>query len=259
LWRDELRAGLRPERVVALRYRRGIGRRLAAKSVLRIESAGRAAPWEAAVEALGKLLAPKVDLTAVLSSHFARYAVLPWNRSLASRQEWQAYARHAFVQTYGAAASAWDITLCATGAKKPRLACAVDRALIESLDHAARSAGARLVSVQPYLAAAFNRLRASIADANAWLALHEDDRITLASIGGGAWRAVRSRRLEGAWPHALPELIGREALVGTEPARAQRLYVVSEDEGARELKSAHDLTLAAGEPRELRAYAMALA
>ena len=132
--------------------------------------------------------------------------------ALKTDEQWQALARHRLATVHGAAAAEWDVKLAETAPAGPRLACAVDRTLLAELAAAVTAANARLTSVQPFLVAAFNRMRGTIGDGSScWLVVEEPGRLTLAFIQRGVWLAVRSRRVERAWRASLPELIERES------------------------------------------------
>jgi hypothetical protein len=65
--------------------------------------------------------------------------------------------------------------------------------------------------VQPFLVAAFNRIRRTIGNASCWIVVEEPGRLTLALIQRGAWVAIRSRRSDERWRLALPEMLERES------------------------------------------------
>jgi hypothetical protein len=72
------------------------------------------------------------------------------------------------------------------------------------------------VSVQPFLIAAFNRVR-HMTGGSCWLVVEEQGRLTLALFLKGVWVAIRSRRADWRWRRVLPELIEREsAFLGLE-------------------------------------------
>lgn len=168
--------------------------------------------WRAAVDALPAVLAEhrNHDASVVLADQFVRYALLAWNPALKTEAQWMALARHRLATVHGAVATEWDVKLTETGPGGPRLACAVDRALIEAIAAVFTAANARLVGVQPFLVAAFNRIRGTIGSGSCWLVIEEPGRLTLAFIQRGVWVAVRSRRADRSWRERLPELIERE-------------------------------------------------
>jgi hypothetical protein len=174
--------------------------------------------WRAALEALPAALGarPPRRLTVILSHHFVRYALLPWNPALKSQDAWRAYAEHRLAAIYGAPAAPWALRVAVTAPRGARIACAAEQALLDALRAAL---GARLASVQPHLMHAFNRERRGLRRASRWLVVEEAGRLALALIERGAWRALRCRRVDADWRAALPALIEREAaLLGLDAA-----------------------------------------
>jgi hypothetical protein len=169
--------------------------------------------WRAALDALPAILKSHKsrDASVVLADQFVRYALLPWNEAVKSREQWVALARHRFSALHGAHSAAWDVKVTETAPKGSRLACAVDRELIEGLASAFVAAGVNLVSVQPFLVAAFNRIRQMIGNGSCWIVVEEPGRLTLALIQRGAWTAIRSRRSDERWRIVLPEILERES------------------------------------------------
>ena len=200
LWRNkQLRIGLAPDRV----YLTG------AKSV---ELAANDGSWSAPVEALPAILAgQKGEAAVVLADQFVRYALLPWSETLKTPEQWAALAAHRFTTLHGPRAAEWQINITETAPMGPRLACAVDRALITRLAEIFVQANLRLVSVQPFLVAAFNRIRKSVGNGSCWIVVEEPSRLTLALIQRGMWTAIRGRRADKGWRNVLPEILERES------------------------------------------------
>jgi hypothetical protein len=169
--------------------------------------------WRAAVEALPEILkAQKTrEASVVLADQFARYALLPWNEAVKTPEQWLALARHRFSALHGAVASEWDVKVTATAPLGARLACAVDRELLHRLIQQFVAAGVQLVSVQPFLVTAFNRIRKTVGNGSCWMVVEEPGRLTLALIQRGAWVAIRSRRADERWRVQLPEILERES------------------------------------------------
>ena len=266
LWRDDLRVALCPQRLIVAR-RAGLRRALVERSIESFAPEKGGVAWTPAVAAFREICssakAKNCQVTAILSSHFVRYAVLPWKPRLSRAAEWQAYAEHAFTKTYGATTASWQIGVCPTGGREPWLAFAADRSLIQSLTETARSSGAKLVSVQPALVAAVNRVRRRITQRSAWLVLQEAGWITLALLSRGAWQAVRSRPVDGGWGAGLAGVLDRESVIAGFDRPIEQLYLISEEGLAADGPSlapyrVADLTVPAGAPRDLRACALAL-
>ena len=149
-------------------------------------------PWQGALEELGRRLAAlrgRADVTVVLSNHFVRYAVLPDRGGAASADEELALARFHLAKIHGDRAKVWEVRV------SDGLACAIDAALLEALKACFKAAGkARLVSVQPYLMAAYNRARNRIPREGAWLVLAESGRTCLARLAARGWAWVHNSR-----------------------------------------------------------------
>jgi hypothetical protein len=200
LWRNkQLRIGLAPDRI----YISG------ARSLDLEVSDG---SWQAPLAALpAALTGHKGEAAVVLADQFVRYALLPWNETLKSREQWAALATHRFNTLHGPRATDWQINVAETAPMGPRLACAVDRTLINQLAEIFVQANIRLASVQPFLIAAFNRIRKNVGNGSCWIVVEEPGRLTLALIQRGMWVAIRGRRADKGWRHALPEILERES------------------------------------------------
>jgi len=213
LWRNHLRISLSPERLVLAAYGRGLRSIRSRSTVIGVQPPANAVEWRGALDALPGVLATyrNHDVSVVLADQLVRYVLLPWNEALRTGEQWMTLARHRLAAVHGAAAGDWEVKITETAPAGPRLACAVDRVLIEELAAQFVAANVRLLSVQPFLVAAFNRIRGEIGNGSCWLVIEEPGRLTLAFIQRGVWTAIRSRRADARWREALPELIEREA------------------------------------------------
>ena len=173
-------------------------------------------PWHGALEALKSIKLPSSRATLVLSNHFVRYALVPWSGALATPAVEEAYLRHHFAKIHGERAKSWTTRASEDGHGVPRLASAIDTALLEELKGAfPRNGKASLVSVQPELMEAINRWREAIPREGAWLVLAEPERACLAMYKDGGWRSVQNAK--GDWLdllererfrlHEVPELV----------------------------------------------------
>ena len=160
LWRNHLRISLCAERLVLADYERGLRPGTGKASVTPVQGNPNHPEWRAALDALPSALADfrGRDASVVLADQFVRYVLLPWNAALKNADQWLALARHRLGAVHGAAAADWNVRLTETAPSGPRLACALDRELLAELAAKLVAADVRLVSVQPFLVAAFNRL-----------------------------------------------------------------------------------------------------
>jgi hypothetical protein len=199
LFPDRLRVWLFPSEIFLLRETSFPKRRTLEETRLPCDPAFGAEPWQGAVEALKTV---KIDfpakVTVVLANRFVRYAVVPWSGALGGAAEEDAYLRHHFAKIHGERAKAWALRASQAPGDTPRLASAIDRALMEAVKECFPSRGkAKLVSVQPQLMSRFNEWRGAVPAAGAWLVLAEADRACIALHSGGRWRSVMSG--SGAW------------------------------------------------------------
>ena len=165
------------------------------------------------LETLSQVLSTRKEqqISIVLADSFVKYMLLPWNAALRTEDQWLALARHRLATVYGAQAAEWEVKLTVTAPQGARLACAIERKLIEALAERSVAARTDLVSVQPFLVASFNQLRELAGAGACWLVVEEPGRLTLAYLQKGAWIAVRSRRVDAQWRLVLPEIIERES------------------------------------------------
>lgn len=202
-------------------------------------TAGRA--WIEPLQALERLLqGPETtpgDATVVLSNHFVRYLLLPWNDQIGSREELGNYARACFESVFGAAAQAWDIRVAPDRLGAPRLACAVDRDLLAAVRESIGRSRLRLVSIQPYLMAAYNRLGRHFGRGDFLFALIEPGRACLLAATGRQWQAVRSVAANGG--ESVAAILERELrLLEANSAGLPQLFIHAPDCAALPLANA---------------------
>jgi len=217
LGRDRLLISLAPGSVELVRVASGLQPRVLEKRALDCDPAPGPEPWRNAIAALAaaaeQLRGERVDVTVVLSNHFARYAVVKSDATRVDAEEALALARFHFGRIYGEAAKEWDIRSSESARGAPRLASAVDIGLVPAIRECFPPRGAaRLVSVQPYLMSAFNRWRNTIAQQDSWMLLIEPQRACLALLAGGQWTEVQTLRGEYPAPEDWAVLLDRQRL-----------------------------------------------
>lgn len=158
-------------------------------------------PWHGALERLKSVDLGKCRVTLELSNHLVRYALVPWSDALATPAEEQAYVRHHFAKIHGERTKGWTVRATEAARGEPRLASAVDGALIEALKKSFEGKRAKLVSIQPALMRCYNSARKALPKDGAWLVIAEPERACIALHGGRHWRAVQNAK--GAWRPAL--------------------------------------------------------
>lgn len=186
----------------------------------RLQEAAVADPgWNGALKALAELLAagrPDARARVVLSHHFAPVYLLPATPVRLSHAELLGWARERLVSQFGESARNWQLVAQAEPPGDPFLVSTLPPERLSELDAVLATAGVRAIGLQPWLAVACNRYRASLGRGTAWLALAEPGRLTLARMQGGRFRALRSA-LTGPDPvRDLADMMARESLLEAE-------------------------------------------
>lgn len=214
-WRERLLIGFAPSELTLVRMKGLLRPRVTTKHTASCDPAFGPEPWHGAAAALkstaNALRGEALDVTVVLSNHFVRYALVPWNDALAGAAEELAFARHCFAKIHGERSKSWTLSLSEEPAGVPRLAGAIDTALFEAVRNGfPRGGKARLVSLQPYLMAAVNCWGGSMAQTGAWLLIAEPERTCLALRYKGRWQAVLSTKGSFSAPEEWATLLDRE-------------------------------------------------
>lgn len=220
---ERLQIAIWPERVVLARVEHGWrSTRVTETRIVEVTDVNRDRPWQAALAALGKVLADfgkaNTSATVVLSNGFVRYAVIPWRDSVANAAEQAAFSRHCFRNIYGDLAEHWDIRVSDGGFRRNALASAVDHELPAELGKIFAERKISLSSVQPNFMAACNRFRRQLgAHKSGCLAVLEPRRVAFGIFDRTGWRALTVRRISGLNPRVLVPVLARE-LQSAEPA-----------------------------------------
>jgi hypothetical protein len=172
-WRERILIALEPQAVHAVRVKGG---------------EKRSGAWP---EGLAQVLAgwPSADVTVVASNRLVRYVVVPRTAGVSGDVEELALARHHFLRVHGERSRDWDVRY----SRETGLASAVDKGLVEELRESLKPH--RLVSLQPYLMAAFNRLRARVPKEGAWIVLPETEATCVGLFARGRWAGVAVNRV----------------------------------------------------------------
>ena len=215
LSRHRILIALAPDSLALVGIRGAFRPRVAERRTTAWDPAFGAEPWQGAGAALAQLVAKigseNSEVTVVLSNHFVRYTLVPASAALGNAEEEAAFVRYCFSKIHGERSKEWDVRLSRQSAGTARIASAVDSRLIEAIRGAfPAKAKAKLVSVQPYLMSAFNRWRALLKGARAWLLLVEPQRACLAHFEDERCTTVRNTRGSFEGPVQWAELLDRE-------------------------------------------------
>lgn len=213
-WRDEAAAFVSPRGTALRLMRRGL------RPVARLTEHPRGEgvpgePWRAPLAALGdalRTLPRRTRCRVIVSSAFARYALVPFSMTLVDGKSSEALAGHVFRHIYGEQAGAWACRVAPAAAGRKRVACALDSALVGAIESAAQSCGVALVAIEPALVAAFNSARRAL-PGSCWFAAVEADRLVLGLLIDGQWAHLAAERCPSRSEEALARMLARESLL----------------------------------------------
>lgn len=230
--RDELRILIQPQRLLVIRLKHRFGRHtIIDQHEIDLAPTEDAHDvdlkpifqdlWRPAVSALRSVLGgprwQRTIPTIVLSNHFVRYAIIPWNAELANTAERDAYLRHCFTLAYGETARYWDLCLSPVSFGQPALASGIATPLLEAIRLELEQAGLAAQNIHPNLMLAANETRAYLGKGNTGMSLCfvslEPGRLCLGLVENGQWRSLKNIAAEADISKQLRALIQRESIM----------------------------------------------
>ena len=229
-WRERLIIDVSPHRVAVTRYARGWRKRQLEHRQFSCEPAAAPADREPIVSALRAFLsAPALapaNAVLVLSNHFVRYLLMPWNAQIAKRSEELTVAQALFSRQYGDVMLDWEVELSGTRVGSNRVAAAIDRRLLETLSSLFSGSAIRLRAVRPHFMHLVNEHRRTLSG-DAWIVITDSDRMLVSFLRDGDWLSLRSRPM--AHGVAIETVLEQEALLhGISPVN-ENIYIYDTD------------------------------
>jgi hypothetical protein len=248
-WSDELRIGFCADRLICARIGRALSPGVTHKHVMSVAGDPADPMWRSSLQTLSGVLkeAKGKQVSVILSNRFVRYSVVPWHAALLKTSERLVQARSCFKQIYGDVSDKWAISISEPRYGASVLATAVDLALIEGLRASCREAGARLVSILPYLTAAYGQFRRSLKGVS-YFGVVEHDALGVLRFDSGGLRTVYSERIHEDWIQQLRGTLMRDHAESATTAAQQPIRVFAPgrgNDGLRGLASASALSLPA--------------
>ena len=155
-----------------------------------------------------------IRASVVVSSHFARYAVIPWSIELAVERERQAFMRYRFNALFGDTAKTWDLQMSEPDFGKPAIASGIDTKLLTALQETLTAANIKVSTISPYLMLAINQSTQQIKqqniDSDFWFVVIESERLCFALIENGIWGVIKNVAIETDLNAQINTLIQRE-------------------------------------------------
>lgn len=264
LFFDELRVFVQPRRIVILRLTRtiktGLKQIVVHKQVIeipqKIEPVGPNADqtqslYQNLIQCLRLVLSHKkwqgAVPTVIVSNHFVRYAVIPWNIELAVESERQAYMQHCFSLAYGDVVKTWDLRMSEPVFGQPAIASGIHLGLLQALQSVFAEFDMKLTAVHPHLMLAINQTVTQVNKQKRaltfWLVAIQNGRVCLTLLENGGWRSVKNVAIEADVSEQVAALIQRETVNCNVKFEAPVLLYWPESHHAQPLKLAEQKTI----------------
>jgi len=251
--RDRVEVWLAPSAVVLVRTR-GMSFARSAPNT-RQAAVADVNSWESVLATLEEEMAHAqwsgANLHVRLSDQFVRYVMLPWRDGLRNLAEWTVYAARELDDRFGSGGQRMKptIRIAVQRAGQPRLAVAIDTALLEALQVLAARRRSRLAAVETNLCRAANRARRAIGKADAVIAVSEPGRLSLLVARPYRWTEVVSVRSGSDPSAALRASIAQLRLAAAAPI--ERLLLWGEFAGESDLHAIAPQAIRLAPPRNL--------
>lgn len=183
------------------------GKQVVACSEIRIDGDPRDGGWDGALAAFGAYLGRSgatlraVPIAVNLSTRWCQLAMLPWSDALLYMDSARHYQQDHFANEYGDAALAWQVVCDDAPRGQARLACAIERELVDALHNVAHGYGRTCTGIESALTALARGIPPAPQDA---FAVIEPHRVVLAARRHGRITGIRAQACSGPWHSGLP-------------------------------------------------------
>ncbi len=256
LFKDELWVFIHPHRMVFLRITRklnnGLKQQIVDKQVIDLsqniaDRSHESQDWQRLTKNIKRALNDTkwqgTMPTVIISNHFVRYAVIPWNTELAVETERQAYMQHCFNLVYGEPAKAWDLRMGDPDFGKSAIASGINRGLLQALHDVFAEADMALTAVYPQLMLAINQTLGEVKNQGKalsfWLVAIQSERVCLTLLIDGGWRLVKNVAIEADVSAQMTALIQREIVNSNVPDEMPVLLYWPDSKSNQPLKLAN--------------------
>jgi hypothetical protein len=217
--------GLAPDHVAGVVRR---GRRFTDKGAFRDAVDPDEGGWHAVLGKLReRMLQPDragrgLPVSVVLSSRWCRMMMVRWSDALMKREQAQRFLQSQYLALYGEAAREWTVVADDAPYGQPRLTCAIETDLLQSLRQVLREGGHACLSIEPAVPLSWRLLAGPRGSPVKAFAVVEAGRLSMAGIAHGRISAIQSHSLVQPWQRELARAWQRWVL------RAPELGVVKE-------------------------------
>lgn len=215
LWRNQLCVVLCPDQVILLGREKGLRPKVILQTILPCVPVADLHNWQHALDAFIDWLSShemgKADVSVVLSSHFVRYAVMPYSAEVAGRAEEQALAQILLEEIYGELTKQWTLEIGQSGYGDARLIAAMDTLLLDKITTLLNASTLQLNAITPYLVTALNHFCGQMPE-DGLFAVVESGQMQVVAFKQAQLSSVSRASLNGESEEMLLSLLQRGAL-----------------------------------------------
>lgn len=224
---DELRIFVHPDYILLTHLKRKFSvkfkQHIIRQQVLSVDLSEKSNQWDALKSHLANAFDSNqwqdtvkqgISANVIISSHFARYAIIPWSVELAVESERQAFMRYRFNALFGDMVKTWNLQMSEPDFGQPAIASGIDSVLLIALHEVLAAANIKVNSISPYLMVAINQsiqqIKQQKVHPDFWFVVVESERLCFALIENGGWRFVKNVAVEMDLSGQINTLIQRE-------------------------------------------------
>ena len=194
-----------------------------------VDQAETGADWQAAVAALGKVLAREARhgkrVHIAVSDLWVRAHLMPATSTGLSEDEMLLLARAYFTRQYPETGQDnWTFRLALQGTRL--LAAGMESELLDAIKQINASAGAQLSGIEPLFSWVVDRFEKALADASGWMLLDEPGMLTLALVEQGRLMSLHCQRCESDQDEIAVRLLERQRALLARQAVEVRVFSV---------------------------------
>lgn len=189
--------------------------------------------WQPALDAMKTYLQENksgragLPVAAVVSAHWSRMMMVPWSDALLKRSIAPRFLQDQFAALYGDEARDWMIVCDNAPYGQTRLACAMERGLVELFRQMVMAHHHVCRSFEPLVSAALRVVAGNVGKQTKAFAVVEAGMISLACVNRGRIVAVQSQPWAHSWTDALSKAWQRWTLRLPELADITQVIVVN--------------------------------
>ena len=185
------------------------GRSFAMESARRIDIVNENNDWRLVLAALQRYLQQPerpgagLPISVILSSQWCRMMIVPWSDAMLKDGSMARFLQSQYMALYGDEARDWAIATDDAGYGQPRLACGMERDLLQGLQQLALDNKHACQSIESVVSVAWRAIADVSGGEHTAFAVAEPRWLTICKLEKGRITAVHSQACDSAWPAEL--------------------------------------------------------